>query len=157
MAISHRTLSIPLSALGIIILIVTIIFALSSGADIGGKKAIVYDKKIISALQNISQKVPYGERIISPNFTPIVMYFTERMVYTPYSANSYPSLLSTMDDERYKYLLVFENQSDIDGLKQIFKKEELPKLGKDFSEIAAYNTDFSRLHLFKRIQNDSGF
>jgi hypothetical protein len=78
------------------------------------------------------------------------MYFTDRMVYTPYSANSYSSLLETMDNESYKYLLVFENQSDIDGLKQIFKKDELPNLGKDFSEIATYNSDFSRLHLYKR-------
>ena len=150
MAMSNKVLGISLSGIGIVILIITIIFALSSGTEIGGKKAIVYDKKTISALQNISQRVPYGEGIISPNFTPIIMYFTERMVYTPYSANSYSSLLSTMDNQSYKYLLVFENQSDIDGLKQIFKKEQLPNLGKDFSEISVYNTDFSRLHLYKR-------
>jgi len=150
MAVSDKVLGIALSGIGIVILIMTVIFALSSGTEIGGKKAIVYDKKIISALQNISQRVPYGEGIITPNFTPIVTYFTNRVTYTPYSANSYSSLLSTMDNESYKYLLVFENQSDIDGLKQFFKKEELQNLGKDFSEISAYNTDFSRLHLYKR-------
>ena len=125
------------------------IYSLSAATEIGGKKPIIYDMKIISAMREISKKVPTGEGIISPNFTPIVMYFTERMVYTPYSANSYTSLLSTMNNESYKYLLVFENQSDIEGLKQVFKKEKLPNLSSQFSEIATYDTDFSKLHLYK--------
>jgi hypothetical protein len=150
MSSSIKIMAIAFSGIAIITVIISVIMSLSSASDIGGKKAIIYDKKIITAMEDISKKVPLGEGIISPNFTPIVMYFTERMAYTPYSANTYTSLLNVMTNKSFTYLLVFENQSDVEGLKQIFKKEQLPNLGKDFDEIAIYSTEFSKLHLYKR-------
>jgi hypothetical protein len=151
MGSSMKIMAFAFSATAIVILAASIILSLSSGTDVGGNKAIIYDKKIIATMQDISTRVPLGEGIITPNFTPIVMYFSGRVAYTPYSANSYTSLLNIMNNKNYTYLLVFENQSDITGLIQTFRKENLPNLARDFREIATYTTDFSRLHLYKRI------
>jgi hypothetical protein len=140
-----------LSGIAIFILVFSVVLIFPKGTEVGGKKAIIFDKKIIVALENMSTLVPAGERIICPNFTPIVMYFMGHEVYTPYGVTSYASLLKVMDKQNYTYLLVFEGQSDIPGLTQVFNKERLPILAKDFKEIATYTTDFSRLHLYKRI------
>jgi|SRR4029079_7921140 len=150
MVSATQLMALGFSGTAVIILLITVVLSLSVGTQVGGNKAIIYDKKIIGAMNNISSKVPFYEGIITPNFTPIVMYFTDRMVYTPYSADSYSSLLNVMNKKNYTYLLVFENQSDITGLMGIFKKERLPNLSKNFSEMAIYNTDFSKLHLYKR-------
>jgi hypothetical protein len=146
-----KILRIALSGIGLILLATTIALSLSTGTEVGGKKPIIFDKKIIAVFQNISTIVPSNESIVSPSFTPIVKYFAGREVSTPYSVTSYKSLLNVMSSKNYTYLLVFEGKSDIAALMQIFRKEQLPYLAKDFKEIAAFNTDFSKLHLYKRI------
>jgi hypothetical protein len=138
------------SSIAVILLIFSVTLSLFSATEVGGKKAIIFDKKIIGALDVISANVPENESMISPNFTPIVMYFSQRPVFTPYSVENYTSLLNLMDAKNYSYLLVFENKSDVTGLTQVFQKENLSNLTKDFKEISAHNTDFSKLHLYRR-------
>lgn len=146
-----KRVGVAISACAIIILLITVVLSLSAGTEIAGRKAIIFDKKIVSAMHDISTKVPHNKGILSPNYAPTIGYFTGRSVFTPYSVNSYQSLLEIMDSKNYTFLLVFENHSDIIGLKEILKKEQLQGLSKDFVEIATYDTDFNRLHLYRRI------
>jgi hypothetical protein len=147
---NSKILRLAFSGVAIILLIITVILSISQGTQVGGKNPIIFDKKIIPALQNISKIVPKDERIITPSFTPIVMYFTVRDVSTPYAVPSYVSLLNFMNNKSFSYLLVFENRSEIPALKQVFNKEYLPNLSKNFQEIANYTTEFDKLHLYKR-------
>ncbi len=140
-----------LFGIAIAILIITILTSLPQATLIGGKFDIIYDKKIISALQNISLMVPKDELIITPSHPLIVKYFTKNDVFIPESVKSYKSLLSLMNISNYNYLLIFENQSEINGLVQVFEKENLPNLSKDFHEIGIFTTQFNKIHLYKRL------
>jgi hypothetical protein len=137
-------------AIGLLVYTVAL-FLFEATKIAGGRHHINYDSKMISALQNISNFVPAREVIVTPNFTPIVMLFTGHKIFTPYKETPYTSLVNQMNQRNYSYLLVFENQSEIPGLIKVFTKDELPKLSKDFKEIATYVTNFSKLHLYKRI------
>ena len=133
------------------LLVFTVAIFLFEGTKVaGGKHHINFDSKMVSALQNISHFVPVDDVIVTPNFTPIVALFTGREAFTPYRETPYTSLINQMNEQNYTYLLIFENQSNIPGLIKVFTKGELPKLSKDFREIATYVTDFSKLHLYKR-------
>lgn len=147
---STRTIIIQasLSGVGIVILIITLSISLP---QIGGNYNIIYDKKIISAFENISSMVPKNELIITPSHPLIVKYFTNRQVYIPESVRSYNDLLSLMNASNSNYLLIFENQSEINELVRVFEKGNLPALSKDFSEIGIFTTEFDKLHLYKRL------
>lgn len=132
------------------LLVITVVQFLFEETKIGYYRQINYDAKMVSALKNISKLVPEGEVLTTANFRPIVMYFTGREVFEPWHETPY-SLLNSMKEKNYTYLLVFENQSGIPEFSKMFTKDELPKLSIDFGEIATYMTSFSKLHLYKRI------
>jgi len=140
-----------LIGIAVIILVITVTISLPQGAQVGGKRPIIFDGKMISALQNISKIVPKNQTIVTPNFTPIIEYFTAHDTITPYSVTSYSSLLSLMNNKNYYYLLVFENQSDVEGLVNVFDKENLPNLSAHFRNITTFTTEFSKLHLYERV------
>ena len=151
MSVDSHIIRPILLGLAIIALVITVLIFLPQGTEVGGKRPIIFDGKMISALQNISKMVPRNQTIITPNFTPIIEYFTARSTITPYDVASYSSLLKLMKKNSYNYLLVFENQSDIQELGKVFKKQNLPNLSSDFKNISSFTTEFSRLHLYERV------
>lgn len=109
------------------------------------------DLKLIPALQNISNLIPEDEDIVSPNFDPILLYVTQRQIHIPHKVNNYSSLLNYMEKENYTYFLFIEGKYRIPTSVRLFEKNDLSGLSKDFNEIALYVTQFSKLHLYKRI------
>ena len=142
---------VSLFGVAIAVLIITLSTSLPQATQLVDKFDIIYDKKVISAFQNISLLVPKDELIITPSQPLVVKYFTNREVYIPESVKSYKSLLNLMNSSNYDYLLIFENQSEIGGLVQVFQKQNLPNLSKDFREIGLFTTEFNKIHLYKRL------
>lgn len=136
------------------LLVYSVPLSLFEATKVAGPQHISDDSKMISALKNISNSIPPNQVIVTPYSAPIVMLFTGREIFTPQKEIPYTAFVNQMNKKNYHYLLVFENQWDIPGINKIFTKNELPKLSKDFREIATYVTDFSKLHLYKRITQD---
>jgi len=109
------------------------------------------DEKFIPMLEEISRSIPENETIVSYSFDPAVFYFTGHQIEVPSNATSYDLFIDFMQKGKYLYLLTVERHYGIATLDDNFKKDRLDKLAKDFREIATYNTNFTRLHLYKRI------
>jgi hypothetical protein len=107
------------------------------------------DKELVPALQAISNLVPKNESIILSSFDPTVFYFTERHIKVPSKILSYDFLVNLMEKENHKYLLTIDGQYNIPKRDIRFNASQF-YLANDFEEIAVYNSDFSRLHLYKR-------
>jgi predicted RND superfamily exporter protein len=107
------------------------------------------DKELVPTLQDISKLVPKNESIMLSSFDPIVFYFTERHVKVPNKIQSLDSLVNFMEKGNYNYLLTIDGQYNVPKRDSKFNVSQF-YMENDFDEIAVYNTDLSRLHLYKR-------
>jgi len=107
------------------------------------------DKGLIPALQAISNIVPENESIVLSSFDPTVFYFTERHIKVPTNVPTYDFLLEIMKKEKHQYLLTIDGQYNIPNRDNRFNGSQF-YLANDFDEIAAYTTDLSTIHLYKR-------
>ena len=111
----------------------------------------LYDEGLIPALEQISYILPQNETIVVSGLDPLVMYFTKHNIDVPWSAYSEKSLLRSMEENNYTYLLVFEGgDTRVEALEPLFTQGGLKKLNIDFKEIANFATKYSNLHLYRR-------
>ena len=112
----------------------------------------LYDESLIPALEQISYILPQNETIVVSSQDPLVMYFTNHNVDVPWSAYSEKSLLRSMEENNYTYLLVDEGgYTPVEALDSLFTQGGLKKLNTDFKEIANFPTKYFNLHLYQRI------
>ena len=112
----------------------------------------LYDEGLVPALEQISYILPQNETIVVSSLDPLVMYFTKHNVDVPWSAYSEKSLLRSMEENNYTYLLVDEGgYTPVEALDSLFTQGGLKKLNIDFKEIANFPTRYSKLHLYQRI------
>jgi len=107
------------------------------------------DQNFIPALQNISKLIKVGEPIVSSNFDPIVYYFTERPIEVPNNLTSINDLSKYMNKNDLNYILIIERQNNEPISKNRFDK--MNNFTLFFGEVASFNTNFTNLHLYKRI------
>jgi len=151
MTLDPKIMRFVFSGTGIILLAITVILALDEATHVAGKRNIIFDSRMITALQDISKIIPINEKIVTLTSIPNVVYFTGRDAGNLHGVISYSSLVAVMDEKGYNYLLVSENESNIPSLLKVFKKENLSTLSKNFTKVSTYMTDFNKLHLYKRI------
>jgi len=151
MSLDPKIMRLVFSGTGIILVAITVIVALEEATHVAGKHNIIFDSRMITALQDISKILPINEKIITLTSIPNVVYFTGREAGTLHGVTSYSSLITVMDEKGYNYLLVSENESNIPALLKVFNKKNLSTLSNNFTEVKTYITDFNKLHLYKRI------
>lgn len=118
------------------------------------------DKKFIPVMNNISSLVPQDETIVTSEYFGNMVFFVNRTLLFPHGASSNVSsswyLPSYMVKKNFTYLMVFENFSRVEDLKDLFSLTGLKNLKTHFTELGDYATDKYRFHLYK-IRNNHTF
>ena len=137
-----------LSLIGIGIVIATLFGFQSNLNEITDRRAIMYDKTIISITREISDTVPSGETLVVSSQPTHFKYFTNHAVVIPW--NTTPATLPDyMSNSGYHYLVVVENVSDVEALRPIFVSKGISALDANFEKIASYKSDIFKIHLYK--------
>lgn len=106
-----------------------------------------YNKQFIPIISNISNQVPPSEPIAISLPSSQFAYFVGHILIIPRGSYSEKSLVYIMVRNNLRYLVVYENFSKVDELRQLFSSKGLKKLHNDFREIANYTTDHNfRFH-----------
>ena len=108
------------------------------------------DDKLIPILQEVSRLVPKNESIVTSSFDPVLLYFSNRHLEIPNNISSYNSLIESMDKNNLTYFLIIEGEYNVPSRDTKFDSSHFT-LERDFKEIATFDTEFSVLHLYKRI------
>jgi len=116
----------------------------------------VYDKKFIPVMNKLSSLVPKNETLVSSHNFGNMYYFMNRSFHFPHGVDSNLSLLYYMVQRNFTYLLVFENFSRVEDVKDLFTMTGLKNLKDLFIEIGDFTTDEYRYHLY-RIKNNYTF
>ena|SRR5437867_3710509 len=121
----------------------------------GGPRSAYYDTSLESALKQISNSL-HNETIIVSSRAPEFTFFTGLYSIIPYGINGQDSLVSFMKKTNASYLLVFENQTDVEELQFLFNSSGIKNLENNFQELATQSSDFSKIHLYRlKISNQS--
>ena len=113
----------------------------------------LYDETFASAVSNISSLVPKNETLVVTSSSGVIKYFTGHPVKIPWRVNSQERLVQYMIDNNFTYLVVpviRGNGSSVETLKPLFTEEGLRRLTFDFQRLAEFETQFSRIYLFKK-------
>jgi hypothetical protein len=114
----------------------------------------LYDETFASALSNISQFIPKNETLVVTSSSGVIKYFTGHPVKIPWKVNSQERLVQYMTNNNFTYIVVAEirgNGSSVETLKPLFTDEGLRRLTFDFQKLAEFETQFSRIHLYKKL------
>ena len=113
----------------------------------------LYDETFASAVRNISNFVPKNETLVVTSSSGVIKYFTGHPVKIPWKVNSQERLVQYMTDNNFTYLVVpviRGNGSSVETLKPLFTEEGLGRLTFDFQRLAEFETQFSRIYLYKK-------
>jgi hypothetical protein len=113
----------------------------------------LYDETFASAVRNISNFVPKNETLVVTSSSGVIKYFTGHPVKIPWRVNSQERLVQYMTDNNFTYLVVpviRGNGSSVETLKPLFTEEGLRRLTFDFQRLAEFETEFSRIYLYKK-------
>ena len=135
---------IILAALALII--ATLISALNLDR-VASPTSVIYDTQFVNALRDVSAIVPSDDVIVTSTNAPFVLFFTNRSVKIPYGATSKETLVRYMSERGYRYLLVFDGDSQVPELSQVFSPSGLADLKDRFTELEYIQTDSSDFHL----------
>lgn len=144
---SRTKTSIIAASIAIAVLVITVISFPST--PVIEKNATIYDKTIISKIEEIAKAVPKNETLVVSYDSPYFVYFTEHKVRTPWGITSAASLADHMKSSNLHYLVVFENKSSEIALKPLFNSKGLMKLTPHFQQLNTYSSDYSKLYLYK--------
>ena len=114
----------------------------------------MYDETFASAVSNISNFVPENETLVVTSSSGVIKYFTGHPVKIPWKVDSQERLVQHMTNNNLTYLVVAEirgNGSSVETLKPLFTGEGLRRLTFDFQKLAEFKTQFSRIHLYKKL------
>jgi hypothetical protein len=114
----------------------------------------MYDETFASAVSNISNFVPKNETLVVTSSSGVIKYFTGHPVKIPWKVDSQERLVQHMTNNNLTYLVVAEirgNGSSVETLKPLFTGEGLRRLTFDFQKIAEFETQFSKIHLYKKL------
>ena len=112
----------------------------------------LYDETFASAVSNISSFIPKNETLVVTSSSGVIKYFTGHPVKIPWRVNSQERLVQYMTDNNFTYLVVpviRGNGSSVETLKPLFTEEGLRRLTFDFQKLAEFETQFSRIYLYK--------
>jgi hypothetical protein len=113
----------------------------------------MYDETFASVVRNISSFVPKNETLVVTSSSGVIKYFTGHPVEIPWKVNSQERLVQYMTDNNFTYLVVpviRGNGSSVETLKPLFTEEGLRRLTFDFQSLAEFETQFSRIYLYKK-------
>ena len=113
----------------------------------------LYDETFASAVRNISNFVPKNETLVVTSSSGVIKYFTGHPVKIPWRVNSQERLVQYMTDNNFTYLVVpviRGNGSSVETLKPLFTEEGLRRLTFDFQRLAEFETQFSKIYLYKK-------
>lgn len=113
----------------------------------------LYDETFASAVRNISNFVPKNETLVVTSSSGVIKYFTGHPVKIPWRVNSQERLVQYMTDNNFTYLVVpviRGNGSSVETLKPLFTEEGLRRLTFDFQRLVEFETEFSRIYLYKK-------
>ena len=113
----------------------------------------MYDETFASAVRNISSFVPKNKTLVVTSSSGVIKYFTGHPVKIPWRVNSQERLVQYMTDNNFTYLVVpviRGNGSSVETLKPLFTEEGLRRLTFDFQRLAEFETQFSRIYLYKK-------
>jgi hypothetical protein len=113
----------------------------------------MYDETFASAISDISNFVPKNETLVVTSSSGVIKYFTGHHVKVPWKINSQEKLVQYMTNNNFTYLVVpviRGNGSSVETLKPLFTEEGLGRLTFDFRKLAEFETQFSRIHLYKK-------
>jgi len=108
-----------------------------------------YNKQFIPTINNIANQVPPSEPIVISLPSSQFEYFIGHKSIIPWGTYSEKSLVYFMVRNNLRYLVVFENFSRVDELRQLFSTEGLKALDEDFHKIGEYaSAKDSIFHLY---------
>ena len=114
----------------------------------------MYDETFASAVSNISNFVPKNETLVVTSSSGVIKYFTGHPVKIPWRVNSQEKLVEYMTKNNFTYLVVPEirgNGSSVKTLQPLFTEEGLRRLTFDFKKLAEFETQFSRIYIYKKL------
>jgi hypothetical protein len=114
----------------------------------------MYDETFASAVSNISSFVPKNETLVVTSSSGVIKYFTGHPVKIPWRVNSQEKLVEYMTNNNFTYLVVPEirgNGSSVKTLQPLFTEEGLRRLTFDFKKLAEFETQFSRIYIYKKL------
>jgi hypothetical protein len=97
-----------------------------------------YNKQFIPIISNLSKQVPPSEPIAISLPSSQFAYFVGHKSIIPWGSYSEKSLVYFMVRNNLRYLVVYENFSKVDELRQLFSSKGLKDLDEDFREIGEY-------------------
>ena len=97
-----------------------------------------YNKQFIPTISNIANQVPPSEPIVISLPSSQFAYFVGHKLIIPWGSYSEKSLVYFMVSNDLSYLVVYENFSRVDELRQLFSSKGLKALDEDFREIGVY-------------------
>ena len=97
-----------------------------------------YDKRFIPIISNLSKQIPPSEPISISLASSQFAYFLGHKSIIPWGTYSEKSLVYFMVRNNLRYLVVYENFSKVDELRQLFSSKGLKDLDEDFREIGEY-------------------
>jgi hypothetical protein len=125
-----------------------VIFQLLLMNHINNAKPFLYDKSELDTIRHAVQMVPHNESIVTPNQAPIVSYFTDHRTIVPYDVKSEKQLVNFMHRWNVTYILVFENITSEGVSRPLFSTSSLSIFNSDFTQLAQYHSDYSRIDLY---------
>ena len=112
-----------------------------------------YNKQFIPTISNIANQVPPSEPIVISLPSSQFAYFVGHKLIIPWGSYSEKSLVYFMVSNNLSYLVVHENFSKVNELKQLFSSKGLKDLDEDFREIGEYapaNNSIYHLYLLDK-------
>ena len=109
----------------------------------------VFDDKHVSALKQISELLPHNETVVVSDNRPVFEYFTNIEARIPSDSYSEESLVSNMRENGYKYLIVYEGNSQVHEFSELFSSDGLKRLSLYYNEIANYITVSNDIHIYQ--------
>ncbi len=135
--------------LAVFLIVATAIVSFLQSEQVVSSQSVIYDEKFVDALYEVKALIPIGDIIVTSTNAPFVQYFTGHTAKVPFGASSKASLLQYMISRHYRYLLVFEGNSQIPELRTLFSSAGLVSLRGEFIEVLYLQTDSSKIHLYK--------
>lgn len=144
-----RLVSKSILLLGILMIAITLVNFDQQTRAIAGPRSIIYDKRFVAAMNNLSRQIPDTADLIVSSNGAIVTYFTGHTAIVPWGVTSKQALIDYMRSRGYMFLAAFENKSDVPELKTLFSSKGLKSLESDFVKLGQYQTDFYVIILYQ--------
>jgi len=154
--VKSNVIGLFLATIAIVIVVISIITSISIiERETGLYDKILYsyvepyNKQFIPIISNIANQVPPSEPIVISLPSSQFAYFVGHKLIIPWGTYSEKSLVYFMVKNNLKYLVVYENYSRVDELKQLFSSKGLKDLDEDFHKIGVYTpANDSIYHLY---------